>query len=104
MAESLIGILHQVSLKTDWNSVMSALYCCDFHERDLPMESHYLIALFYDCLARFPKEGSSDIASNTPGVDENLVWSLTINLKGIPYESSYDPLIDPEVQSHVINR
>jgi hypothetical protein len=31
-------------------------------------------------------------------LDENLVWSITRNLKGVEYLSDYEPLNDPEIQ------
>lgn len=34
-------------------------------------------------------------------LDENLVWSITSNLKGVGYLSDYEPLNDPEVQDEL---
>lgn len=34
-------------------------------------------------------------------LDENLVWSIASNLKGVAYLSDYEPLSDPEVQSEL---
>jgi len=34
-------------------------------------------------------------------LDENLVWSITRNLKGVAYLSDYEPLNDPEIQSEL---
>lgn len=33
--------------------------------------------------------------------DENLVWSIATDLKGVGYESDWEPLADPEVRKHL---
>jgi hypothetical protein len=34
-------------------------------------------------------------------LDDNLVWSITRNLKGVDYLSDYEPLDDPEVKDEL---
>jgi hypothetical protein len=37
-------------------------------------------------------------------LDENLVWSITCNLKGIDYLSDYDPTRDPQIIAEMARR
>lgn len=97
----LITILLDVSLMHYWYDVVACLFCCDCHQRDLPCDSNYLIALLYDCLRISPVLGQS-------GLDQdnvyNLVWSIVHQLKGVGYLADYEPQADPEVIKHQIIR
>jgi len=58
-----------------------------------PMPKAHVIALLYH---RLMAELPAALA-----LDENLVWSITRNLKGVGYLSDYEPLNDPEVQNEL---
>jgi hypothetical protein len=60
---------------------------------DLPMPVVQVIALLH---LRLLADVSSDQA-----LDENLVWSIVSNLKGVDYLSDYDPARDTEVQEEL---
>jgi hypothetical protein len=60
---------------------------------DLPMPAVQVIALLHHRLL-------AD-ASPEHALDENLVWSIVSNLKGVDYLSDYDPARDPEVQAEL---
>jgi hypothetical protein len=60
---------------------------------DLPMPVVPVIALLHlRLLADVPPDQA---------LDENLVWSIVSNLKGVSYLSDYDPASDPEVQEEL---
>ena len=55
-----------------------------------PVPADRLIALLYFCLMETKESGL--------GLhDENLVWTITRDLKGVRYESDYEPYQDPAV-------
>ena len=60
---------------------------------DRPMPVIRVIALLH---LRLIADVSPDHA-----LDENLVWSIVSNLKGVDYLSDYDPARDPEVQEEL---
>lgn len=97
----LLDVLLDESQAGHWYDVIACLFGTDCHERQLPCEPAYLIALLYDCLRLHPDLG-------VPGVDleetDNLVWSITHNLKSVGYLSDYDPENDPDVQRQTIVR
>ena len=100
----VIEILEQVSLSQHWYDATAVLW--QFQENiELPCERSYLFALLHDCLRLEPNLGlpaSEDWTGG--GLAENLVWSIVSELKGVGYLSDYDPLKDPEVTRHTIQR
>ncbi|ERN41504.1 hypothetical protein KR51_00020830 [Rubidibacter lacunae KORDI 51-2] len=63
---------------------------------NLPYDSSYLVAALYVCLKRFPNLGAN-------GIDDgnNLVWTIAHSLKGVDYDSDWEPLEDNEVIKHM---
>lgn len=84
----MISILEdQNQCPRNWHTAAEVLWGAVLDKRDLS-ETGKLIALLYLRL------GNSD-------GDENLAWSITSELKGVSYLSSYDPMKDPEVVAEI---
>lgn len=79
---AMLDVLRDEAQSSHWYDVVACLFGTDCHERQLPCEPAYLIALLYDCLKLCPKLG-------VPGMEleatDNLVWSITHNLKQVGY-------------------
>lgn len=56
-----------------------------------PISTNEIIARLYWCLDKYPDLGNG-------GVGLNLVWSAVVALKGISYNSDWDPLQDKDIQ------
>jgi hypothetical protein len=69
--------------KTLWNEAI--LYIFYFQNRGYAFEEVKTIALLYDCL------------SLSESLDQNLIWTITKNIKSLPYLSGYDPYHDSPV-------
>lgn len=98
---AMLDVLRDESQVERWYDVIACLFGTDCHERDLPCEPDYLVALLYDCLRLHPDLGASGIDSEAA---DNLVWSITLNLKRVDYLSEYDPEKDPDVIRQTIDR
>jgi len=97
----MLDVLLDESQAGRWYDVIACLFGTDCHERELPCEPEYLIALLYDCLRLHPDLGVSGI---DPEATDNLVWSITHNLKRVGYLSDYDPGNDPDVIRQTVPR
>jgi hypothetical protein len=97
----MLDVLRDESQSQRWYDVIACLFGTDCHDRDLPCEPDYLIALLYDCLRLHPDLG---VLGSAPEATGNLVWSITHNLKRVGYLSKYDPEKDPSVCRQIIGR
>jgi hypothetical protein len=80
----LIEMLKHRSKKPYWNIITEVLYYASNDNRPMPINE--IIALLFVCSAE--KDGIQD---------GNLVWSITHKLKGVSYNSDYEPVDDPAV-------
>ncbi len=97
----LLDILRDTTSAANWYDVIACLFGTDCHERGLPCDNSYLIALLYDCLRLGPDLGASELFGETA---ENLIWSIVHRLRGVGYLSTYDPMTDPDVLRQKIAR
>lgn len=72
-----------------WDETVAYIYY--FQNRGYKFDDTKTIAALYSCL------------SSSETIDENLAWTITKNLKSIPYLSDYDPLQDPEILLEIEN-
>ena len=81
----LIEFLEDSGLYHYWHTITVILFQAVTDKR--PIRVDYTIALLYYCLMNAPENY----------MDENLVWSITRNLKGVGYLSDYEPFKDSAV-------
>lgn len=82
---ALLAVLRDDSAQPFWRDVSVVL----FATLDRPMPVNQVIGLLYRRLIE-------DVPAEYE-LDENLVWSITRNLKGVAYLSDYEPLQDPAI-------
>lgn len=87
-------ILADKDQKLYWHDAAVVCYSGLSRIEDLPMPKMELVARLYACLIECPNLGVDGLADG-----ENLVWSIAIDLKGVSYNSEWDPMADPEVRS-----
>lgn len=87
-----LEMLKDQGQKDDWYRAMAVCYWAIPRDAELPCARMELVARLYWCLVN-----GSDFGDH----GENLVWSIAIDLKGVDYESDWDPMADPEVQSYM---
>ncbi|SEU23765.1 hypothetical protein SAMN05443580_1411 [Variovorax sp. OV084] len=92
----LMLFLARPARKEFWYSAAAVLYWAVSDRRPLPMSSADCIARLYRCLEMLPNLGA-----DAPGEGDNLVWSIAIKLKGVSYETSWQPLADPEIKERL---
>jgi hypothetical protein len=84
LRENIFRLLLDPAYQLFWHHLVTVLWYAVNDKCELPPD--YTIALLYTCLERDER------------IDGNLVWSITIQLKRIPYSSDYDPYQDDAVQ------
>jgi len=91
-----LEVLADISQRDRWHSAMCIAYWGSSHFADLPQPAMAIAARLYWCLAQPPGFDSG-------GLDDtaNLVWSTVITLRGVRYESDWDPERDPEVLKYL---
>jgi hypothetical protein len=89
----LLEILQREDMQLGWDAVATALYYAV--GKHYPVPADRLIALLYHCLME-TKEFELGLH------DENLVWTITRVLKGVKYDSNYDPFQDPAVWQEML--
>ena len=72
-----------------WNEATLVIYWSLSAQPTLPCTREECIARLYVCLEQSPE------------LDENLVWSVAKELKGVPYVSDWDPYKDPVIWEHM---
>jgi hypothetical protein len=87
-----IAVLADRSCQGLWRSAIAIVYWASSSAPDMPVPKSEVIARLYWCLINHPESSEED---------ENLVWSATMNLKGVDYLSEWDPMKDPEVRRHL---
>lgn len=92
----LISFLARPARKKFWYSAAAVLYWAVSDGRPLPMSSVDCIARLYRCLEILPNLGV-----DAPGEGENLVWSIATKLKGVSYDTSWQPLADSEIKERI---
>lgn len=92
--DALLSILIDIKLARHWWDALCALWYGISDKR--PFEVNRTVAIINRCLL-YPNLYDSDERGNF----ENLVWSITIELKKVPYDAEYfgiySPKTDPEV-------
>ena len=78
----LLNILYEND-QTLWNQVIVYIYY--FQNRGYTYEDGKTIAILYNCLTLSEE------------LDENLIWTITKNIKSVSYLSDYEPFHDPAV-------
>jgi hypothetical protein len=87
--EALLGVLRDDGAQRHWREASIVLFCA----LPRPMPVNQVIGLLY---RRLIEEVPADYE-----LDENLVWSITRNLKNVDYLSEYEPLQDPAIQAEM---
>lgn len=91
------GILSRESQKPFWQYAAGIIYWAVSDQIPLPFPIEETAARLYRCLEQYPGFGNTGLADG-----ENLVWSIVSKLKGVSYESSWDPLEDPAIKEKLI--
>jgi len=78
----LLNILYEND-QTLWNETIIYIYF--FQNQGYKYEDAKTIAILYDCLTL-----SDDL-------NENLIWTITKDIKSVSYLSDYEPFHDPKV-------
>lgn len=91
-----LAILADRSQNEAWPRAIAVCYWAIPNVEVLPFAKMELVARLYWCLLNYPETDQHD----TDGVD-NLVWTIAKDLKGVHYNSDWDPLNDPEVRAHM---
>lgn len=87
-----LEILQDKERIDDWPRATAVIYWAISRDPEFPCEKMELVARLYWCLIQSPEVGEHE---------ENLVWSIAKDLKGVDYESDWDPMADPEVRAHM---
>jgi hypothetical protein len=82
--EYLLKVLQDDNQRSHWYTAAAVFWGAALDKRPVPVDK--LIALLY---YRFDPDGKNE---------DDLVWSITSELKGVEYLSDYSPLDDPGVQ------
>jgi hypothetical protein len=90
--DALLAVLRDDSAQPHWREVSVVLFAA----LDRPMPANQVVGLLYRRLIEDVPEDCE--------LDENLVWSITRNLKGVEYLSDYEPLRDPEIIAEMKRR
>ncbi len=78
-----------------WEAAIRIIFWATSRSPVCPVPSMAIVARLYWCL--------ETIEGNTKNeIDDNLVWTIAKDLKGVPYLSEWDPQLDPEVRSFLI--
>ena len=85
-----IAILEEPAPSPYAPSAVIVVYWASSRVENWPCPKMKVVALLYDYL----------IATDA-GADENLVWSIATTLKGVSYESDWDPMKDSEVTQYM---
>jgi len=73
-----------------WYGAASIIYYAAADGRKIPIEANELIARLYWCLDKKENLGQGENGFN-------LVWSVVTTLKGVSYNSTWQPLEDKEI-------
>ena len=87
-------VLAQEKHKDFWQQAASIIYWAVSDDIALPYTVEKCAARLYRCLELFPGLGGVGINDA-----ENLVWSIVSKLKGVSYESNWDPLEDCDIKN-----
>lgn len=87
------NILERELQKTFWQRSAAVIYWAVSDQITLPFSLEESAARLYRCLEQYPGLGSTGLEDG-----ENLVWSIVSKLKGVSYESTWDPLEDPKIK------
>jgi hypothetical protein len=83
------GVLGRDNQKDFWHKAVSIIYWAVTDQIPLPVSLEECAARLYCCLELFPGLGGTVLEDG-----DNLVWSVVSKLKGVSYESSWNPLND----------
>lgn len=87
--QDVLEILSNKERQEDWQSAANVIYWSDVAKTEMPIPKMAVVARLTWC--QIVGEGLDNA--------ENLVWSIAKELKGVNYESEWDPIKDPEVSS-----
>jgi hypothetical protein len=86
----ILGDLAQVQL---WPRAITVCYQAIPRCKELPSAHMEIVARLYWCLINYP--------SDAPEIPGDIVWCIAKELKGVGYESEWDPMKDPEVCAYL---
>lgn len=92
------GILERESQKAFWQKSAAVIYWAVSDQITLPFSLEESAARLYLCLEKYPGLGGVGLEDG-----ENLVWSIVSKLKGVSYESSWNPLEEPKIKELLAN-
>ena len=93
VAESL-SILSDKSKMEFWQAAVRIIFWSTSRTPTFPVPTMEIVARLYWCLINVEEGVKNEM-------DENLVWSVAKDLKGVPYLADWDPQRDPEVQAYL---
>lgn len=91
-----IAILSAEDQQRYWHQATVVIYWAVSDRAELPLSFEALAARLYRCLELYPGFGGSGLSDG-----ENLVWSIVSNLKGVRYDSEWDPYQDAGIQAQL---
>lgn len=92
------GILGRESQRAFWQRSAAVIYWAVSDQITLPFSLEESAARLYRCLEQYPGFGGTGLEDG-----ENLVWSIVSKLKGVSYESSWNPLEEPKIKELLAN-
>lgn len=87
-------ILSNNNFKNYWYDCATVIFYISSDEKKFSFSKILLIARLYLCL--------DNIEVNNREEWDNLVWSIVIALKNLPYTSYWEPLEDPDIKKTII--
>ena len=85
-----LSILSDRTMMELWEAAVRIIFWATSRSPIYPVPPMAIVARLYWCL-----ENISDEIVNA--VDDNLIWTISKDLKGVQYLSEWDPQRDPEV-------
>ncbi|MEI7986169.1 MAG: hypothetical protein WCI55_11125 [Armatimonadota bacterium] len=85
-------VLSDKSKMEYWHSAVKIIFWGTSQTPTFPIPKMAIVARLYWCLINI----DSNVANE---LDDNLIWTIASNLKGVGYLSDWDPQKDPEVLS-----
>lgn len=96
--KEVMHVLDRLSKQSHWYQAASIIYWAASDGIALPHPKKEWLARLYYCLEAYP-----DLGHEGPSSGSNLVWSIATKLMELPYESSWDPLLDHEIAMRISN-
>ncbi len=91
-----MSLLEERSQVDYWERSIAICFWAVSRVEDPPLPRMKWVARLYWCLVNFPDSLTAEL-----GDIDNLVWSIAKHLKGVSYNSDWDPMRDSEVQMYM---